>query len=71
MADSRSVRKSLCKVNLEYLLLENRKQERVETCQNDTETNLEELPLPKFEHLMMVMDYALNNINKKESVSLL
>ena len=52
-------------------MLENRKQERVETCQNDTETNLEELPLPKFEHLMMVMDYALNNINKKESVSLL
>ena len=51
-------------------MLENRKQGRVETCQNDTETNLEELPLPKFEHLMMVMDYALNNINK-ESVSLL
>ena len=71
MADSRSVRKSLCKVSPEYLLLENRKQGRVETCQNDTETNLEALPLPKFEHLMMVMDYALNNINRKESLSLL
>ena len=70
MADSKSIRKSLYKVSLEYLLLENRKQGRLETCQSDTETNLEELPLPKFEHLMMVMDYALNNINK-ESVSLL
>lgn len=47
-----------------------RKQGRVETCQNDTETNLEELPLAKFEYVMMVMDYTLNDNNKKESESI-